>query len=290
MKLNETDWTRRLRRFAWRLCGGKFPTSTSPTLSDLCLRNPWMHVCSLQKHMLQHFGKPCLHAYIVCSPTHFRSNGDQKYFPDLFLRCSTADLHTAKLLRLLQETNRVSNNNLADILGVLRQIPKSSHLVAIEKNHTCGQLWNHHWTDFIERNNMKQRETTWSKTSKIIKSTMQNDALRCSLSHFRYSEAMFIKKSSWSTWLGILSAKPGSAAVQHRHRRDDVTLDVIFVWFGLVRYGFTETLNLISFEFFWYFLAGSMESIPLLTIAWKCAIQIPSWRTGMGWQCGNVAT
>ena len=87
-----------------------------------------MHVCSLQKHMLEHFGKPCLDAYIVCSPR------------NLFLRCSTADLHTANLLRLLQETNRVSNNNLADILGVLRQIPKSSHLVAIEKNHTCGQL------------------------------------------------------------------------------------------------------------------------------------------------------
>lgn len=113
--------------------------------------------------MLEHFGKPCLDAYIVCCPRRFVSS---------LLHSWSSHSQLASL----QETNRVSNNNLADILGVLRQIPKSSHLVAIEKNHTCGQLWNHHWTGFIERNNMKQHETKHQKTSKVQCKTMLCDA------------------------------------------------------------------------------------------------------------------
>ena len=225
--------------------------------------------------MLEHFGKPCLDAYIVCSPRRFVSS---------LLHSWSSHSQLASLASGDQQSIQQQSSRYSGCLASDSQIFSSCsdweepHVWSIMKSSLNWFYWT------------KQHETTWNKTSKNIKSTMQNDALRCSLSHFRYSEAMFIKKSSWSTWLGILSAKPGSAAVRHRHRRDDVTLDAIFVWFGLVRYGFTETLNLISFEFFWYFLAGSMESIPLLTIAWKCAIQIPSWRTGMGWQCGNVAT
>ena len=200
------------------LCGGKFPTSTSPTLSDLCLRNPWMHVCSLQKHMLEHFGKPCLDAYIVCSPRRFVSS---------LLHSWSSHSQLASLASGDQQSIQQQSSRYSGCLASDSQIFSSCsdweepHVWSIMKSSLNWFYWT------------KQHETTWNKTSKNIKSTMQNDALRCSLSHFRYSEAMFIKKSSWSTWLGILSAKPGSAAVRHRHRRDDVTLDVIFVWFWI---------------------------------------------------------